>query len=394
VNGGTENDSIFASADSGSMQLFGGDGADTVNFSASTSGQTIVGGNDSSDGNDSLRAGQGNDIVFGNGGNDSMTDAGGSDTYVGGFGNDCIGDASGADVLVFGNQGNDNVVAIGSANNTVFGGLGNDNITSFGPIVQLFGNEGADTISTPAGTNVTVVGGNDSADGSDLITGTVTAGIFFGNGGNDSLQVFSSNVTLVGGQGDDSAGFLGTGLVFGNEGNDTLDASIAAVATVFGGQGNDTIVAGLGRDFLQGNEGNDTIRGGLSIDTLSGGVGNDVFVYGSGVEDGNNAAGGGPLELITDVDWSVDRIDTPATITYANNFGAGTGVDLVTSATNAINAAIAANNGGFGVAAQFTFTGHTYVAINLDGAANFVDGNDLLLDITGVTGTIASTNFI
>jgi len=47
------------------------------------------------------------------------------------------------------------------------------------------------------------------------------------------------------------------------------------------------------------------------------------------------------------------------------------------------------------VAAQFTFGGHTYVAINQDGVFNaFLDTGDLLIDITGVTGTIATSNFI
>jgi hypothetical protein len=66
---------------------------------------------------------------------------------------------------------------------------------------------------------------------------------------------------------------------------------------------------------------------------------------------------------------------------------------LAASATNAINAA-AALGGTQLVAAQFTFAGHTYVAINIDGAANFNDPTDLLVDITGATGTIGNSNFI
>jgi hypothetical protein len=42
-------------------------------------------------------------------------------------------------------------------------------------------------------------------------------------------------------------------------------------------------------------------------------------------EDGDNATGGGPVELITDVDFSVDRFDTPGAINFATNIGAGTG---------------------------------------------------------------------
>jgi hypothetical protein len=170
---------------------------------------------------------------------------------------------------------------------------------------------------------------------------------------------------------------------------------------VFGGLGNDTIRLSLttdatNRDSIQGNEGNDTIAGGHAIDTISGGSGNDVFSYTEPVvanDDGDNATGGGPVEFITDVDWSVDRFDTEPNLTFAANTGAGTGVDLATSATNAINAAAALGGTQF-VAAQFTFGGRTYLAMNIDGAANFVDATDLLVDITGVTGTIGASNFI
>ncbi len=46
------------------------------------------------------------------------------------------------------------------------------------------------------------------------------------------------------------------------------------------------------------------------------------------------------------------------------------------------------------MAAQFTFGGRSYLAINQDAARNaFDDTGDLLLDITGVTGTIGAGDF-
>jgi hypothetical protein len=81
-------------------------------------------------------------------------------------------------------------------------------------------------------------------------------------------------------------------------------------------------------------------------------------------------------------------------MTFATNTGAGTGANLATSATNAINAAVALHGGAFDVAAQFTFAGRTYVTINTDLAAGFNDPTDLLIDITGFTGTIGNSNFI
>jgi Ca2+-binding RTX toxin-like protein len=407
VNGGAENDSIFAAGNAGSMQLFGSDGADTFDTGASSNPQTIVGGNDSSDAADSVFAGPGSDLIFGNGGNDIINPNGsgnpslGNDTVIGGFGNDTIiRSFPGGNDLVFGNQGND-VVWMSSGNDTYFGGLGNDslraNSATAGGNVMVFGNEGNDTVDTANAFTATIVGGQDSADGADSLFGTATgADIVFGNGGADTISVADGANTAIGGQGGDSilAG-INADLIFANEANDTVVAGDGA-NTVFGGQGNDSILGGAGRETLQGNEGNDTIDGdggATSIDTISGGAGNDVFFYVNAAGDGNNAAGGGPVEFLTDVDWSVDRIRSIA-LTFANNFGAGTGVDLATSATNALNAAAALNGGVQSVAAQFTFGGRTYVALNTDLVAGFLDTGDLLFDITGVTGTISATNFI
>jgi Ca2+-binding RTX toxin-like protein len=219
----------------------------------------------------------------------------------------------------------------------------------------------------------------------------------FGNGGGDTFDYDLASVTIVGGQGGDSVqgDVSSQGLYFLNEGNDTLDVGTpgSQSLTVFGGLGNDTIFTDDGRDTVQGNEGNDSLRGDDEIDTISGGSGNDVFVYNDADDDGNNATGGGPVEQITDLDWSVDRFDTTPNLSFAFNAGAGTGATLATSATNAINAA-AALGGTQLVAAQFTFGGRTFLAMNTDGAANFADASDLLVDITGVTGTIGNGNFI
>ena len=74
---------------------------------------------------------------------------------------------------MFGNEGNDSAwVSGGSSNDTVFGGIGNDSIfqdTRGRP--QFFGNEGNDTINAFGATTATIVGGNDSADGTDSLTG-------------------------------------------------------------------------------------------------------------------------------------------------------------------------------------------------------------------------------
>ena len=90
VNGGIQNDSIFAAGAIGPMALFGADGADTINVSNAVVGQIILGGNDSTDNADSILAGSGSDLVFGNGGEDTLVARMGEDTLIGGFSNDSI----------------------------------------------------------------------------------------------------------------------------------------------------------------------------------------------------------------------------------------------------------------------------------------------------------------
>ena len=51
--------------------------------------------------------------------------------------------------------------------------------------------------------------------------------------------------------------------------------------------------------------------------------------------------------------------------------------------------------GGQHVAAQFTYHGREYLAVDLGGANNlFNDWDDLLVEITGATGTIGANDFI
>jgi Ca2+-binding RTX toxin-like protein len=401
VNGGTENDFIISTFNVGSMQLFGGDGADTIFVTNASAAQTIVGGNDSSDGNDFMFSGTGADLVFGNGGNDTLANPGGNDTFVGGFGNDFVQLIAAGSLLYFGNQGNDTVIAP-AASGTLYGGLGNDVLAAFGTGSLLaFGNEGSDTVQVQAA-DVTVVGGNDSADAGDSLLAVATGtAIVFGNGGADTTGTGTGAVTAVGGQGNDFIQAVGTSnLVFANEGNDSVFAGGASGrATIFGGLGNDIVQGFGGRDSLQGNEGNDSLTGDggtSSIDTISGGAGNDLFAYANAADDGNNATGGGPVELITDLNWAEDKVLTQTqTVTFAANLGAGTGADLAASANNALAAAQALSGGNTAwVAAQFTFSGHTYLAIDQANHGAFDDTDDLLLDITGVTGTISSSNFI
>ena len=396
VDGGDGNDYIFNDGVLNAIVLLGGAGADTFQIVDANVGLTIRGGNDSSDGADSILAGSMSDLVFGNGGNDTINEVGGNDTLIGGFGDDSVWTPGGAQAdLVFANEGNDTTV-VGRGNDTVFGGLGDDSLIGIHNVdlPLYFGNEGADTIAITGALVVTIIGGNDSADGNDSLTSAGGSDFIFGNGGADTIAAGAGANTVVAGFGVDSV-LTGAGadLIFANESNDVVEAGDGA-NTVFGGLGNDVIGAGAGADSILGNENNDTIRGRLGADTIAGGSGNDLFVYQTSADDGS--ASSGAVDRITDLNWAEDRIQLFRSIAFAANVGAQPGADLSAAADRAILAAFELNNKApVNVAAQFTFDGHTYLAINTDTAFNaFADAGDLLIDITGVTGTITASSFV
>lgn len=101
----------------------------------------------------------------------------------------------------------------------------------------------------------------------------------------DNAHVDYSSDPLIDNDGADViAGGTGDDTIFGQTGDDTLD----------GNTGNDVIDGGIGNDVIDGGAGDDTLTGGAGDDNITGGDGNDV------VEDleGNNTvdtSGGAPL---------------------------------------------------------------------------------------------------
>jgi hypothetical protein len=215
----------------------GGDGIDTVDASAQTSGQNInldtlddgvaplgpftadsldnaLGGssNDTLTGNDlrnELTGNDGDDVLSGASGNDTLFGNAGNDTYIGGTGADRVNFKSSPQKV--------NVdLSLGFAT-----GEGDD---SFGDLVEI------------------IVGSafNDSVTGGPFAGGGTVNFLFVGKGGNDTLTGFSGNDTLKGGGGNDTLRGVG--------GDDTM----------LGAAGNDRLFGGGGTDIGKGGKGNDT----------------------------------------------------------------------------------------------------------------------------------------
>ena len=100
----------------------------------------------SSDGDDWLFGGEGNDVLFGLGGNDHLYGGSGDDVLFGGSGNDHLYGGSGNDIL-FGGSGDDYLDG-GEGRDILFGGSGNDIIKYDSTDFLVDGGDGIDFLIT------------------------------------------------------------------------------------------------------------------------------------------------------------------------------------------------------------------------------------------------------
>ncbi len=306
--------------------------ADTINASASTLAQTLIGGA----GNDVVTGGSANDLITGDAGNDTLSGGAGNDAVYGGIDADTIiiGASQGVDFVDGGAGGNDadtlsfaaattaiNVSFTGSEAGTYTAGTGSGtftdieiitgsaqadtlNATGNGAAITLYGGGGADTIT--GGSANDVLDGGTGADtlagglGTDALSGGADADTFIvganqgvdaidgGFAGTDtdtlSFATSTSGVTVtfntaeggIFGAGTGSGSFSEIEIITGSALNDTINASAStASATLNGGAGNDTLTGGSANDLLSGGTDADTINIGASagIDTILGGEG-------------------------------------------------------------------------------------------------------------------------
>lgn len=177
-----------------------------------------------------MRAGNGDDavygmnmtdIIFGGNGNDSIHGLGGDDLIIGDLGCE--------------NSGNEDILIGGDGNDIVFGNGGND---------RIFGDEGNDLL----------FGDNDD----DEIDGGTGNDRIYGGKGNDRIISEHGDNKLFGGQGNDIiTGGIGTDNIWGGDDNDTLDGSYGN-DSIYGGNGSDTLDGGYGTDYLYGGNDSDT----------------------------------------------------------------------------------------------------------------------------------------
>jgi len=229
----------------------GGGGDDEIDLSLvdATSFPNLVSGEIT------IRAGAGNDTVFGTALDDKIFGGPGDDTFsfsgTNSFGTDSLFElvGEGTDTLDF--SGLDQPIQIDLAN------------TALAEVVA--GNRL--WLAPLAGVEIENVIGTDLAD---TILGNDLDNWLLGRDGNDQLRGREGEDILVGGDGDDQLfGDAGRDGLFGEAGNDLL----------FGGAGDDQLAGWEGDDTSYGGTGNDVLIASPGIDNLYGGPGDDLYVF-------------------------------------------------------------------------------------------------------------------
>ena len=280
-------------------RIVGTDGDDTIDAEG---GYDIVMGGA---GDDDLTGGEGNDFLRGGSGEDTLSGGEGGDTLRGGSGDDELYGGNDDDLLM--GDGGDDELYGGAGDDTLDSGTGDDTLTGGeGSDTFVFAeNEGSNTITdfnvaedtidlrliqqAVAYSDLTIT---DKTDGTGVtITHTALGGTITLNGVSAS-DLSASNFNMPDGSTTSIHTNNGTVLVWENpyEGdfwnnrmsdgeNDTRILGHRGDDTILAGEGDDVLEGGADDDELFGEEGDDTIDGGADNDTLWGGSGNDTFVF-------------------------------------------------------------------------------------------------------------------
>jgi Ca2+-binding RTX toxin-like protein len=275
---------VFADP-AGTLTIIGGTEVDTIDASALTRSITING----MAGDDVLTGGSINDRIDGGIGNDQLDGGPGDDVLTGGLGDDVIDGGSGSLDLL--QDGGDADLVL---TNTTLTGIGNDTLIGIERAI-ITGGPSPNLIDASAfvGSGFTIL---DGAGGGDTLLGTAGDDILtssgngddsmVGNAGDDFVFAGSGRDTIFGGDGDDRLfGQGGSGdQLFGGNGDDNLDGGSGNDVSLHGEAGNDKIFGGNGNDNASGGDGRDTVFGGAGDDVLTGDAGNDLLSGGPGVD--------------------------------------------------------------------------------------------------------------
>ena len=255
-NGGSK---IHAAASNSPLRtIYGTDYSDYLT-AMDDRGVTLIGEN----GNDSLNGGNGADKLYGSSGDDRLYGNGGNDILDGGEGSDFLYGGAGNDTYIFNvGYGSDTINDSEGINTISFGnGLNLEAMTAYRT------NWNDLTITFDGTDDRLVIQGYFSSENNRNFNVTFADGTryAFDDTENPIKQVHATEYD------DWMSAWSNNGIVFyGDGGNDTIN----------GGAGNDALYGGTGNDYLYGNDGDDILDGGEGNDYLNGGNGNDTYIFG------------------------------------------------------------------------------------------------------------------
>ena len=213
----------------------------------------------------------------------------------------------------------------------------------------------------------------DVSDSLIITNGLASAGLTFsitGGAGADTLTGASGADTISGGSGADT--------ISGDSGNDVLS----------GDTGNDTITGGVGNDSISGGSGNDSLNGDTGMDTMTGGAGTDTFTVSTA------STNKFTYDTITDLTLADDDVIVFADISAQTESWVSTAISLGAAAgfSDYLNEAANDSDAVNSVIQWFTYGGNTYIVQDASsGSSTFVDGTDIVVEITGVVTLSGAT---
>ncbi|WP_152612914.1 calcium-binding protein [Tateyamaria sp. ANG-S1] len=375
INGWHGDDAIFGGAgndalngQSGDDTLLGGDGADVVHAGG---GDDQVSGGDSAD---TLRGNEGDDTLDGGAGNDSLIGGNGEDVIRGGEGDDTIGGNDGVgDDIIFGGEGND--VIYNSSGDDVFHGDEGDDVFYHGGLIDYdvyFGGGGHDVLYLTGSQSQYVVEWTAASGYNQIQVTSHQLGIEIDTRG---IEVFvfddgSEIYHLSASYGDQGAEHYVERATTSNSSNmwsGWQDNNYVHATNLgdhrFTGSGDDWIDAYGGNDWIQAGQGNDTIIGDDGADWLEGASGRDVIAGGTGNDTLLGLSGADSI-------WGDEGADSILGGTGSDQLSGGDGNDVINGDTGADRI--------WGDAGNDTIHGFTGSDF-LSGDA----GNDIILGETG-----------
>lgn len=303
--------------------------------------------------------------------------------------------------------GNANTLTLNSAlNDNVTGGSGADTVVIAGDAANH--EQGTNTVNLGSGNDTLSFAGN-------------TIGKIINMG---SSSQYLNGKTAANANADEIVA-AGKAYDLGTDGNIELTSDDATTGTTtFSGV--ESVVGSDGNDIIFGGSSGNTITGGKGTDAITTGAGDDVVVFGASASELVNYAGtdtdGTNIDSITDFTAGTDKIQITNGVTFANltmatttgftvTNGGALAADLasITELATAMQTASAGVASTAGAASATTglqvylfttasaaggndgFDGKTYLVINDDTAA--IAATDVIIDITGVTGTITASDF-